>query len=71
MRPMRTRPVVQALLAVAGLVLGVLAYQVQIDNLPDPLTTPLETVRIKPKKTDISVQLVALVWQAETARLSS
>ena len=29
-----------ALLAVAGVVLGVLAYQVQVDNLPEPLTTP-------------------------------
>ena len=28
----------------------------------DPLTEGLETVVIKPKKTDISVQLVALVW---------
>jgi signal transduction histidine kinase len=31
--------VVIVLLAVAGVVLGVLAYQVQIDNLPYPLTT--------------------------------
>jgi len=28
----------------------------------DPLTESLETIEIKPKKTDISVQLVALVW---------
>jgi signal transduction histidine kinase len=28
-----------ALLAVAGLALGVLAYQVQVDNLPEPFTT--------------------------------
>jgi signal transduction histidine kinase len=35
----RTR-LVQALLAVLGIVLGVLAYQVQVDNLPEPLTTP-------------------------------
>jgi signal transduction histidine kinase len=30
----------QALLAIAGIALGVLAYQVQVDNLPEPLTTP-------------------------------
>lgn len=41
MRPMTTtRRVVQVLLAVAGIVLGVLAYQVQVDNLPEPFTTP-------------------------------
>jgi len=34
----RTRAL-QALLAIAGIVLGVLAYQVQVDNLPEPLTT--------------------------------
>ena len=28
----------------------------------DPLTELLETITIKPKKTDISVQLVTLVW---------
>lgn len=28
----------------------------------DPLTESLETIEIRPKKTDISVQLVALVW---------
>jgi hypothetical protein len=28
----------------------------------DPLTEPLETVSIKPKKTDIQVQLTVLVW---------
>jgi hypothetical protein len=28
----------------------------------DPLTEPLETLVIKPKKTDIAVQLVALTW---------
>jgi hypothetical protein len=28
----------------------------------DPLTEPLETLSIKPKKTDILVQLVTLAW---------
>jgi hypothetical protein len=28
----------------------------------DPLTERLETVVVKPKKTNISVRLVALVW---------
>jgi signal transduction histidine kinase len=32
--------VAQIVLAAAGLVLGVLAYRVQVDNLPEPLTTP-------------------------------
>ncbi len=31
---------VQIALAAAGIVLGVLAYRAQVDNLPDPLTTP-------------------------------
>jgi signal transduction histidine kinase len=33
-----------ALLAIAGVVLGVLAYRVQVDNLPEPLTTPVRAV---------------------------
>jgi signal transduction histidine kinase len=32
--------VLQGVLAAAGVVLGVLAYRVQVDNLPEPLTTP-------------------------------
>lgn len=32
---------------------------------PDPATDALETVSIKPKKTNISVRLVALAWKAE------
>jgi hypothetical protein len=28
----------------------------------DPLTEPLETLSLKPKKTDIQVQLVTLAW---------
>ena len=35
----RATRITLALLAVAGVVLGVLAYQVQVDNLPEPLTT--------------------------------
>src|SRR3990172_12669673 len=35
-RAMRT---ILALLALAGVVVGVLAYRVQVDNLPEPLTT--------------------------------
>ncbi|MEZ5402211.1 MAG: hypothetical protein R2729_21235 [Bryobacteraceae bacterium] len=41
--------------------------QSQIDQLaaaPDPLTEPLETTSIKPKKTNIAVKTVGLVWQA-------
>jgi len=37
----RATRIVLVLLALAGVVLGVIAYQVQIDNLPEPLTTPL------------------------------
>jgi len=33
-----------AVLALAGIALGVLAYQVQVDNLPEPLTTPLRAM---------------------------
>ncbi len=29
----------------------------------DPLAETLETVSIRPKKTDISVQLLALIWE--------
>ena len=38
MTPASTRTL-QALLGVAGIVLGVLAYRAQVDNLPEPLTT--------------------------------
>jgi len=41
------------------------AFQSEITNLQeklDPQTEALETLSIKPKKTDIIVQLVALVW---------
>jgi hypothetical protein len=41
----------------------------------DPLTEPLETVSIKPRKTDILVQLLALAWapywQDETGNLTA
>lgn len=40
----RATRIALALLAVAGVVLGVLAYQVQVDNLPEPLTTPLRSM---------------------------
>ncbi|HLG07449.1 MAG TPA: sensor histidine kinase [Gaiellaceae bacterium] len=40
----RATRITLALLAVAGVVLGVLAYQVQVDNLPEPLTTPLRSM---------------------------
>jgi hypothetical protein len=33
-----------------------------LESKVDPLTEPLETVVIKPKKTNITVRLVALVW---------
>jgi len=33
-----------------------------VQSMVDPLTENLETITIKPKKTNISVQLVALVW---------
>jgi hypothetical protein len=33
-----------------------------LENLPDPATEPLAALAIAPKKTDIVVQLVALVW---------
>jgi signal transduction histidine kinase len=39
-RPMSRTRVLQAALGVTGIGLGVLAYQVQVDNLPEPLTTP-------------------------------
>jgi len=29
---------------------------------PDPLTETLETVTLRPRKSDISVRLVALTW---------
>ena len=34
----------------------------ELEARTDPLTEPLETISIKPKKTNIAVQLVALVW---------
>ncbi len=34
----------------------------EVQSQVDPLTEALETVTVKPKKTNISVQLVALVW---------
>jgi signal transduction histidine kinase len=37
---MSRKRVLQVLLAAVGIVVGVLAYQVQVDNLPEPLTTP-------------------------------
>jgi len=33
-----------------------------LQSRADPLKEELETITIKPKKTDISVQLCALVW---------
>ena len=38
------------------------AAAAEVQSQVDPLTESLETVSIKPKKTNISVQLVALVW---------
>ena len=40
----RAMRITLALLAIAGVVVGVLAYQVQVDNLPEPLTTPLRAM---------------------------
>ncbi|MGH3064946.1 MAG: hypothetical protein ACRDOF_01470, partial [Gaiellaceae bacterium] len=37
----RATRIALAIVALAGIVLGVFAYQVQVDNLPEPLTTPL------------------------------
>ena len=37
----RATRIIVVVLALAGVLLGVLAYQVQVDNLPEPLTTPL------------------------------
>ena len=34
----------------------------QLGGALDPLTEPLEPVTLKPKRTELSVQLVALVW---------
>ncbi|MCC6591407.1 MAG: ATP-binding protein [Bryobacterales bacterium] len=31
---------------------------------PEPMTEPLETIQIKPKKTNITIRLVGLVWKA-------
>ena len=36
----------------------------QIQASADPMTEQLETVRIKPKKTNINIKLVSLVWKA-------
>jgi len=37
----------------------------QIQAGPDPMTEELEIIRIMPKKTNISVKLVSLVWRAQ------
>jgi hypothetical protein len=40
-------------------------FQAETDTLMskiDPLTAPLETVALRPAKTDIAVRLVSLVW---------
>jgi signal transduction histidine kinase len=39
----RATRITLTLLAIAGVAVGVLAYQVQVDNLPEPLTTPLRS----------------------------
>lgn len=33
-----------------------------LETKTDPLAEPLETVSLKPKKTNISVRLIALAW---------
>ncbi len=38
----------------------------EITSALDPATAPLEHVVTKPKKTGISVHLVALAWRAES-----
>jgi hypothetical protein len=38
------------------------AEKTQLGLAGDPLTETLETIEVKPKKNDISVQLVSLVW---------
>lgn len=37
----------------------------QIQAGPDPMTEPLEKIQIKPKKTNITVRFVGLVWKPE------
>ncbi len=34
----------------------------ELDSKIDPMTEPLETITLRPKKTDLDVRLVALVW---------
>jgi len=40
----RATRITLVLVALVGVALGVLAYQVQVDNLPEPLTTPLRAM---------------------------
>ncbi len=42
------------------------AQTAQLQARLDPLNEPLETVEIRPKRTDITVQLVSLVWAPHT-----
>jgi hypothetical protein len=43
-----------------------LAEQIrQLQAGPDPMTEPLEKIQIKPKKTNITVKFVGLVWKPE------
>jgi TolA-binding protein len=37
----------------------------QLQAGPDPLTEPLEKIQIKPKKTNITVRFLGLVWKPE------
>lgn len=50
-RPMSSSRIVLALVGTAGVALGVLAYRVQVDNLPEPFTT-----------TGRAVATVVLAW---------
>jgi hypothetical protein len=59
----RAEETVEALqLQLAGLEAEFNSEMAAFENQRDPLTERLETVAVKPKKTNISVRLVALLW---------
>ncbi len=61
----RAQETVQAVQAqLAQLDAGLRAEADKLRGAGDPATDPLDTVTIKPKKTNVTVKLVALVWTA-------
>jgi hypothetical protein len=59
----RARETVEALQQqIAEIEAEVEAQLAQLEQREDPLASPLETVAIKPRKTDITVRLCALAW---------